>query len=194
MAQKSERIFILVIVGVFLLSTLAFTGIVVFQIVGDSDGSSSELTQAEIDELIEQENNEAAPEGDQNVLAGTQLEGFEPLASPVAELQIEDVVEGEGAEVQPGDTVVAHYTGAYAVNGEIFESSLDSGEPVTFPLDNLIPGWQQGIPGMKEGGTRRLIIPGELAYGEAPGGYTPGEGGQPLGTLVFDIQLFSIAE
>lgn len=172
MAQKSERIFILVIVGVFLLSTLAFTGIVVFQIVDDSDGSSTELTQ----------------------LAGAQLEGFEPLASPVAELQVEDVVEGEGAEAQPGDTVVAHYTGAYAVNGEIFESSLDSGEPATFPLDNLIPGWQQGIPGMKEGGTRRLIIPGELAYGEAPEGYTPGEGGQPLGTLVFDIQLFSIAE
>lgn len=194
MAQKSERIFILVIVAVFLLSTLAFTGIVVFSIVGDDNTSSNELSQAEIDELTQQANETNSQEGDQAMLAGTQLQGFTPISDPVSELQVEDVVEGDGAEVQPGDTVVAHYTGAYAVNGEIFESSLDGGEPATFPLESLIPGWQEGIPGMKEGGTRRLVIPGELAYGEAPEGYTPGDGGRPLGTLVFDIQLFNIAE
>lgn len=193
MAQNSERVFILVIVAVFLLSTLAFTGIVIYSIIGDNGEAETELTQAQIDELTQQDS-ENQLDGEENMLAGTQLQGFEPIANAVAELQIEDVVEGDGSEVKAGDTIVAHYTGAYAVNGEIFESSIDGGEPATFPLGDLIPGWQQGIPGMKEGGTRRLVIPGDLAYGVAPEGYSPGDGGRPLGTLVFDIQLFSIAQ
>ncbi len=187
MAQNTQRIFIIVIVGVFLLSTIAFTGIVIYSVVADnSNDSTAEIDPAEFaDEFNEFDE-------DREMLQGTSLSDFEPIAGDVSEIEVVDLVEGDGAEVQPGDTVVAHYTGAYAVNGEIFESSRDSGEPAVFPLDSLIAGWQEGIPGMKEGGTRRLIIPGELAYGEAPDGYSPGDGGRPLGTLVFDIELFGV--
>lgn len=187
MAQNSQRIFILVIVGVFLLSTIAFTGIIVYSIIGGDDVQDiSEIDQSQLDEFDQQQ-----PEGD--ILAGTQLEGFEPIDSTVSELQIIDIEEGDGAEVQPSDAVLAHYTGAFAVNGIIFESSLDGGQPISFPLDGVIEGWGEGVPGMKEGGTRRLIIPAEQAYGAAPEGYEaqPGQG-QPLGPLVFDIQLFAI--
>ncbi len=187
MAQNSQRIFILVIVGVFLLSTVAFTGIIVYSIIGDDQSQDiAEIDPAEFAELNEQLDEEDA-------LRGTQLEGFEPISNEVAELQIIDIQEGDGAEVQPSDAVLAHYTGAFAVNGIIFESSLDAGQPVSFPLDGVIEGWQEGVPGMKEGGVRRIIIPAEQAYGPAPEGYTaqPGQG-SPLGPLVFDIQLFAI--
>lgn len=183
MAEKSQRIFIFVIVGAFLFSTLAFTGVIVFSMIGNDQQDLSEMEQSELTD-------QQQPEGEQ--LTGTQLEGFEPREDPVEEMQVVDLVEGSGEEVQPGDTIEAHYTGAHAVNGVIFESSKDTGEAAVFSLDELIPGWQEGIPGMQEEGTRRLIIPGELAYGEAPDGYSPEDPGQPLGPLVFDIELKSI--
>lgn len=184
MAQHSQRIFILVIVAVFLLSTIAFTGVIIYQIIGDGGNEvATEIDQSDFDDFD-------APE---DGLAGTELEGFEPIEGDVTELEVIDLVEGDGAEVEAGQAVTAHYTGAFAVNGLIFESSLDGGEPVEFPLDGVIQGWQEGVPGMKEGGTRRIIIPAEQAYGVAPDDYqsSPGQG-QPLGPLVFDIQLFSV--
>ncbi|MBA3758065.1 FKBP-type peptidyl-prolyl cis-trans isomerase [Candidatus Saccharibacteria bacterium] len=125
------------------------------------------------------------------MLKGTTLSNYTP-AGEVAELQKIDLVEGTGDIVQAGATVTVHYTGAYAANGEIFESSKDGGQPVTFPLANVIKGWTDGVPGIKTGGTRRLIIPGDQAYGVAPAGYTPGSTERPMGTLVFDIELISI--
>ena len=192
MAENSQRIFILVIVGVFLLSTIAFTGLIIYSIVGGNDTQDiAELDDAQLQELADLEDDQQLD--DVESLQGTQLEGFEPITDNVAELQVTDIEEGDGAEVQPGDTVVAHYTGAFAVNGVIFESSLDGAEPVSFPLDGVIEGWQEGVPGMREGGVRRIVIPAEQAYGQAPEGYEsqPGQG-SPLGPLVFDIQLFSI--
>ncbi|MCA9348186.1 FKBP-type peptidyl-prolyl cis-trans isomerase [Candidatus Saccharibacteria bacterium] len=121
-----------------------------------------------------------------------QLDNFTPFSDEVNELQKIDLVEGTGDEVKAGAKVTVHYTGAYAVNGEIFDSSVSRGETITFGLDEVIQGWSEGVPGMKVGGKRRLIIPGSLAYGEATEGYTPGDGGRPLGTLVFDIELFAI--
>jgi len=120
------------------------------------------------------------------------LEDFDAQAEPATELQIIDLVEGDGEVVEENARVTVHYTGAYAVNGEIFETSKDRGQTITFGLNEVIPGWTQGVPGMKVGGTRRLIIPGELAYGAAPNGYVPGEGARPLGTLVFDIELEAV--
>ena len=128
------------------------------------------------------------------VLKGTKLDNFDPIAEPASELQAIDIVEGTGTEVTANSTITAHYTGAYAVNGEIFESSKDSGQTFTSPLSGLITGWIQGLPGMKAGGVRRLIIPGELAYGEAPQGYTPGSTARPMGTLVFDIEVIASVE
>ncbi|HET6574973.1 MAG TPA: FKBP-type peptidyl-prolyl cis-trans isomerase [Fimbriiglobus sp.] len=94
-----------------------------------------------------------------------------------------DVTEGTGAEVQPGSTVTIHYRG-WLLDGTVFDSSANRGQPSTFDLDGLIDGWKQGIPGMTEGGTRRLYIPASLAYGAAGRPGIP-----PNSDLVFEIQL-----
>ena len=106
---------------------------------------------------------------------------------PVVELQTIDIEEGTGAEVQPGDCVAALYYGTLASNGEFFDGNYETGQPIEFPLTGVIPGWTQGIPGMKEGGVRRLVIPAELAYGEAGSGDTI----PPNSDLVFEVQIIS---
>ncbi|MDQ3123303.1 MAG: FKBP-type peptidyl-prolyl cis-trans isomerase [bacterium] len=128
------------------------------------------------------------------MLQGTILANFIPITEPVTELDKIDLIKGSGAEVQPGATVTAHYTGAYAVNGEIFQSSHDHGQPIPFSLSQVIAGWKDGVPGMRVGGTRRLVIPAEQAYGVAPEGYTPGSSDRPMGPLVFDIELVALEQ
>lgn len=119
---------------------------------------------------------------------GTKLENFEPRAD-VTELEIIDTVVGDGDEVQPGATITAHYTGALCNSGMIFQSSHDFGDAITFGLDQVIKGWTVGVPGMKVGGTRRLIIPAEMAYGaQSPASNIPANS-----DLVFDIELAAIA-
>jgi FKBP-type peptidyl-prolyl cis-trans isomerase len=101
-------------------------------------------------------------------------------------LEIWDVKEGKGAAVKPGATVVIHYTGWLTdEKATKFDSSLDRGEKAEFPLDKLIKGWQEGIPGMKPGGVRRLKIPAELAYGNKAVDIIPANS-----VLVFEIELF----
>ena len=123
-------------------------------------------------------------------LQGTKLSGFTPV-SQVDTLQKIDLEVGTGKEVKPGDTVTVDYTGALAADGTIFQSSLDTGQPVSFSLDGVIKGWTEGIPGMKEGGKRRLIIPAELAYGGNP---PQGSGIPPNAALVFDVTLHSVGQ
>ena len=124
---------------------------------------------------------------DNTPLEGTKLADFTPIES-VTELKSIDTVEGTGEQVQEGATITAHYTGALVKNGTIFQSSKDFGSPATFGLDQVIAGWTQGVPGMKVGGTRRLIIPAEQAYGaQSPSANIP-----PNSDLVFDIELVSI--
>ncbi|HKR82115.1 MAG TPA: FKBP-type peptidyl-prolyl cis-trans isomerase [Candidatus Saccharimonadales bacterium] len=120
-------------------------------------------------------------------LEGTKLQNFTPVAA-VPALQVFDVQEGSGDAVQPGATITAHYTGALAKDGTIFQSSHDFGEPVTFGLTQVISGWTEGVPGMKVGGTRRLIIPAAKAYGSA----SPSPNIPPNSDLVFDIELAAI--
>ena len=116
------------------------------------------------------------------------LADFTPTDS-VSELIKQDAVEGEGAIVQPGATVTCHYTGAIAKTGEVFQSSREFGRPISFPLSGVIAGWTEGVPGMKVGGTRRLVIPAAKAYGGTP----PYGSGIPANAdLVFDIELVSI--
>lgn len=118
---------------------------------------------------------------------GTKLADFEPR-DQVTELEIIDKEIGTGEEVSPGATVTAHYTGALCKNGIIFQSSHDFGDAISFPLDGVIKGWQQGVPGMKVGGWRRLIIPAEIAYGpNSPSSNIPANS-----DLVFDIELIDI--
>ena len=123
----------------------------------------------------------------QSQLEGTTLTGFEPV-DKVEKLEILDTVVGEGDEVQPGATITAHYTGALCKNGVIFQSSHDMGRPITFPLNGVIQGWQDGVPGMKVGGTRRLLIPAAQAYGSA----SPSPSIPANSDLVFDIELVEI--
>lgn len=122
-----------------------------------------------------------------NRLEGTKLANFEPRTS-VEKLEIIDVTEGSGDAVKSGATITAHYTGALVKDGTIFQSSHDMGRPITFPLHGVIEGWQNGVPGMKVGGTRRLIIPAAQAYGSA----SPSPSIPANSDLVFDIELVSI--
>ena len=119
---------------------------------------------------------------------GTKLANFEPRTEPVAELEIIDVEVGTGEEVQPGAKITAHYTGALVKNGIIFQSSHDFGEALTFGLNQVIKGWTVGVPGMKVGGARRLIIPAEMAYGAS----SPAKNIPANSDLVFDIDLVAI--
>jgi peptidylprolyl isomerase len=110
--------------------------------------------------------------------------------SPPAELEIEDLVVGEGDEAVPGQQVEVHYVGLAWSTGEQFDASWDRGDSFNFGLGQgrVIQGWDQGVAGMKVGGRRRLTIPPGLAYGErgAGGAIAPGE------TLVFVVDLLSV--
>ena len=123
-------------------------------------------------------------------LKGTPLQDFTPLGKKgkVEELQIIDITIGEGKEAPANSTITAHYTGALCVDGSIFESSHDSGRPATFGLWQVIEGWTKGVPGMKVGGIRRLIIPSEMAYGQRRASSAIA----PNSDLVFDIELISV--
>jgi peptidylprolyl isomerase len=113
-----------------------------------------------------------------------------PKGAPPNQLEIEDLVEGDGAEAQPGDEVTVQYVGVDYKKGKEFDASWDRGEPFSFQLGAgmVIPGWEQGVEGMKVGGRRELIIPPGLAYGKAgsPPVIAPNE------TLVFVVDLIAV--
>ncbi|OJX64998.1 MAG: peptidylprolyl isomerase [Micrococcales bacterium 73-13] len=111
------------------------------------------------------------------------IEGPEP-----EELVITDLEVGDGAEAKPGDRVEVHYVGVDFESGAEFDSSWGRGQSIEFPLAGLIAGWQEGIPGMRVGGRRQLVIPPELAYGpEGAGHRLSGR------TLIFVIDLLRVA-
>lgn len=107
-------------------------------------------------------------------------------------LIIDDLKFGTGVEAKPHQTVTIHYRGTLP-DGTEFDSSYKSGSPSTFELDRLVKGWQEGIPGMKVGGKRRLIVPPELGYGKKE---IKGPNGQILipanSMLIFEIELFGV--
>lgn len=186
--EHSTRIFILVIVAVFAISSLAFSGYVIWEIAtgGDKKSATDDLP-AEVQQKLNEQ--KAAQEAGGDKLQGTQLANFTPVAK-VEKLEVIDTQPGTGTEVKAGGKVTAHYTGAIASTGKIFQSSKDSGQPFTASLDGVIKGWQEGIPGMKAGGKRRIIIPASLAYGDqSPSADIPANS-----DLVFDIELIDVPQ
>ena len=101
-------------------------------------------------------------------------------------LQIETLTAGTGESPKATDKVKVHYTGTL-IDGTKFDSSVDRGEPITFPLNGVIKGWGEGLQHMKVGGKARLVIPPSLGYGAEGTGPIP-----PNATLVFEVQLLSI--
>ena len=113
-----------------------------------------------------------------------------PEGPPPTELEVTDVLTGEGDEVAPGHTAVVHYVGVAYSSGEEFDASWNRGEPFAFPLGagHVIAGWDRGVVGMKVGGRRRLVIPPDLGYGDRGAGsaIAPGE------TLIFVVDLIDV--
>jgi len=173
MARKRDRIFALVVVLLFVGTTFSISFAVIWQMIQDSHTNKRSSTTVST-----------------NKLQGTKLSGFTPT-SQVDQLQVIDQQAGTGDAAKAGDTVTVDYTGAVAATGVIFQSSLDSGQPASLSLGQVIKGWQDGIPGMKVGGKRRLVIPAADAYGANP----PSGSGIPANApLVFDITLHSIGK
>ena len=113
-----------------------------------------------------------------------------PPGPPPTDLVIEDIQVGDGPEATAGRKVSVHYVGVAHSNGQEFDASWNRGEPLRFGLGSgqVIPGWDQGVAGMKTGGRRKLVIPPHLAYGErgAGGVIKPGE------TLIFVVDLVGV--
>lgn len=115
-----------------------------------------------------------------------------PGGEPPSDLVIDDIVEGDGTTVEDGDQVTVQYVGVSYSTGQEFDASWDRGEPFPFKLGagQVIPGWDEGVAGMKVGGRRELTIPPDLAYGEA--GSPPAIG--PDETLIFVIDLLDAGD
>ena len=175
--KPHQRAFALTIALIFLVTTVATSALVVIAIINENKQNKAATETTDTTQLA-------------NKLAGTKLQNFTPVAT-VDKLQIIDTKEGTGQVVKAGDTVTAHYTGAVAATGIIFQSSHDTGQPIPFSLAEVIKGWADGVPGMKVGGTRRLIIPADQAYADRP----PEGSGIPVNApLVFDIEVTAIGE
>ncbi len=111
-----------------------------------------------------------------------------PEGPAPAGLKVQDITVGDGAEASPGATVKVHYLGVEYDSGDEFDSSWSRGDSIEFPLRGLIAGWQEGIPGMRVGGRRQLVIPPEQAYGPAGAGHRlSGK------TLIFVIDLLGVS-
>ena len=111
-----------------------------------------------------------------------------PSGTPPATLVTKDIIVGTGAEALPTSTMTVHYTLMTWSNGALVESSWNGGSPATFPLSNVIVGWQEGIPGMKVGGRRLLVIPPDIGYGA--------QGSGPIGpneTMIFVVDAIGVA-
>lgn len=174
-----HRIVTFVLAVMFIGSTI---GIVVYYVMIDKDQREQ---QAQLNSALEQQ--QTKPEGATVEKRG--LENFTPIAK-IETLKTEDLVAGTGKTVAASDTVTVDYIGVLAVNGKGFDNSYDRGQAATFPLSNVIEGWQKGLVGMQEGGTRRVFIPAAQAYGAS----SPSADIPPNSDLVFDVKLIKIGQ
>lgn len=173
MARKTQRVGAALAAGFFLIASLATTGAVIYTMI--QQGKQGKTDVADTSQTQQQE----------DPLKGKQLDGFTPTTAPVTELKVTDIKVGDGAEATAGSTVSVMYVGAVASTGTIFQSST---APVSLSLNEVIAGWKNGIPGMKVGGTRQLVIPADQAYGaNSPDSSIP-----PNSDLVFNVTLVNV--
>lgn len=129
--------------------------------------------------------------GAENAVAGekflTDNAQREGVITTESGLQYEVLIEGSGAQPKASDRVSVHYKG-YSIDGTVFDSSYDRGQPAEFPLDGVIRGWQEGVGLMKEGAKYKLFVPGDLGYGAQGAGSNIG----PNETLIFEVELLKV--
>lgn len=173
--SKGTRIGAVIVLLIFSLSIIAAAAVPLM----NRDKTTSEQTdiQKQIEELQQQQEEQEPAEIDPNL----KQEGA------ITTMQIIDITTGTGKEAKLGNTIKVKYKGALAATGEVFDSNS---EGVEFPLEvgGLIEGWTEGVPGMREGGKRKLIIPAAKGYGE-----TGTSGIPPNSDLVFEIELISVS-
>lgn len=173
----STRVLALLGAVLFLVTSLGFSFFVIWQMHQENQQNKA---AADAQKLLQQAQTNQQPKN-----LG-RLSNFTPVAK-IDQLQESDTTPGTGQAVQAGDSVTVNYTGALAKDGTIFDSSALHGQSATFKLSEVIPGWQQGMVGMKVGGKRRLLIPAALGYGDQA------QQGIPANSdLVFDIELLKI--
>jgi len=153
------------------------------------DEEAEKILSAMREEVMEHRQNvlgkKADEEGKAYLAENAKKEGVQSTDSG---LQYEVIEEGDGVSPAATDMVEVHYEGTL-VNGEVFDSSYERGEPTSFPLNRVIPGWTEGLQLMKEGAKYRFVIPSELAYGdrELGDGQIP-----PNSTLIFTVELLNV--
>lgn len=141
--------------------------------------------QAKKQSQMQQAGLKAREEGALFMKANIDKEGVKTTDSG---LQYEIVKDAQGDKPKATDTVKVHYHGTM-INGEVFDSSVDRGEPISFPLNQVIPGWTEGVQLMSVGSKYKFVIPADLAYGDSPVGTIPAGS-----TLIFDVELLGINE
>jgi FKBP-type peptidyl-prolyl cis-trans isomerase len=185
MAKKRQRFFALFLAILFFVVSFGYIALEVWQ---SSQSNSADNTTNTTPTNTATTTNTTSNTTSATKLAGTKMTGFTPVAS-VPTLKITDLTVGTGPAATSSSNVTVNYTGAVAATGIVFQSSYDVGQTATFSLSQVIVGWQKGIPGMKAGGTRRLLIPADEAYGASP----PSGSGIPANAaLVFDVSMVKI--
>jgi FKBP-type peptidyl-prolyl cis-trans isomerase len=179
MAQIRHRAFAAFGAVLFLVTSSALTIAVIVSMVSNKSSNGSSTSGSSTG---------SATSSSTKSLAGTKMQDFTATTTPQTQLQTEDLKVGSGETVKAGDTITASYVGALMSTGVVFDASADHGGPVQFSLSKVIAGWSQGIPGMKVGGTRRLLIPSALGYGTQGSGSTI----PPNSDLVFDVSVTKI--
>lgn len=149
-----------------------------------SEEDANAIIQQYFTEMSELKSQQAIDEGQIFLQENGQKEGVVTTASG---LQYKVLVQGQGPSPKPSDKVTVHYHGTL-IDGTVFDSSVDRGEPATFPANGVIPGWVEALQLMSVGSKYQLVIPSELAYGERGAGGAIG----PNATLIFEVELLSI--
>ena len=156
-----------------------------------SDEDAQKIMQEVQEKAIAKQEEEQKKLSEDNLAKGKAFleenKAKEGVVTTESGLQYKVITEGKGAKPKATDTVTVHYTGKL-IDGTEFDSSAKHGQPATFPLDGVIPGWTEALQLMPQGSKWEIVIPSDLAYGAGGQGPIP-----PASTLVFEVELLEIA-